>query len=367
MDRFQERSHGLSQHEVRARINAAMQTPSRPQREQFSLSRMLAALSSGAGLFEHSSYEGEICAQAALDEGGRHDPLRVRVPFSALFKRDLTVASDPGGGHLVGQEDQQIVEPLRGFSVVANAGCTLLPGLRGDVPVPKLLGDPTAYWLTSENTNITESALTLGHQMLTPKTAGCYLECSRQLVLQTSPAAEAAIARSLWVKVGRALDRAALVGSGTGGQPKGIAGTTGVGTASGTALSWAGIVGLRASAVQAAGDDRKISWIGGTTAQQVLASREKAAGSGFVWGWDRTARTGEIAGHAAYATADCSNDALFLADWSQLFIGIWGSSMEISYNPFANFPVGIIGVRAMISCDVAVTAPAYFSAVENIT
>jgi len=116
------------------------------------------------------------------------------------------------------------------------------------------------------------------------------------------------------------------------------------------------------SAVDAIGNDRAVSWVGGAGAQATLSKRERFSGGGHpIW------NNYEIAGIPAYVSNAVPNAALALGDWSQVIVGMWGDSVQIEMNPFANFPTGIVGFRVIMDCDVHVVNPAYFSIVQSIT
>lgn len=355
----------ITQTEMRRRITAAMKSPE-PGPNEFSLMRALRTMADGGGLFEHSSHEGAICAMAAEADGHKHDPNRIRVPLRELVGRDLNTTNDHQGGYLAGSTLLPTISPLRPYSVTMQAGATVLTGLRDTVLAPRINADVTPFWLPSETSSIVESNLFLGQYSLAPHPVGAYVECSRQLLLQGAYTAET-VTTSLLRAVGIALDRACLVGLGTAGEPAGVSVTPGIGSGSGTSLAWSGVLSLRASAVQAVGSDQNISWIGGSVAQRVLSGRERAAGNGYIWDYTAAVLDGNIAGHRAFATAACPTDALFLGDWSQLLVGIFGDSVIVELNPFANFQAGIVGFRVILPCDVAVVAPAYFSAITAIT
>lgn len=355
----------MTQTEMRRRITAAMKSPE-PSPTEFSLSRALRTMADGGGLFEHASHEGAVCAAAAEADGHKHDPNRIRVPLQALATRDLTTTTDTQGGYLAGSSILPTISPLRPYSVTLQAGATMLTGLRNTVVAPRINADAQAYWLGTEATSVPESNLTIGQSALEPHPVSAYVECSRLLLKQGAYAAET-VNISLLRAVAIALDRACLVGSGVGGEPAGLSVTAGIGTASGTALGWASLLSARASAVQAVGSDQNISWIGGSVAQRILAGRERAAGSGFCWDYGAAALDGTIAGHRAFATAACPNDSLFLGDWSQLLVGIFGDSVVVEMNPYASFQAGVVGFRVVLPCDVAVVAPAYFSSISSIT
>ena len=53
-------------------------------------------------------------------------------------------------------------------------------------------------------------------------------------------------------------------------------------------------------------------------------------------------------------------------DFSQVVIGEWGL-FELAMNPYANFPAGITGIRAIQSVDVGIRQAAAFSRATSIT
>ena len=358
----------LSQTEIRRRITAAMSSRE-PAPREFSLARALAAMVNPRGLQQFDGAEGALAAAAAEAEGLQHDPHRIRWPLAQMATRDLNAANLMQGGALVGSDLARPWEPLRPWSVVLQGGATVWSGLQGNVPVPRVIADPTAYWLSTETTSVTESNATFGGYAMTPKTVGCYVECSRQLLLQAlrGKQFEDLLSSMMLRAVGKALDTAIISGTGTSGQPAGLAGTAGVGTASGTSLSWASVCGLRASAVDAIGNDRGVSWVGGSSAQSVLAQRERFAGGGHPI-WDNY----EIAGIPAFVSNAVPATTLALGDWSYVIVGLWGESVQLELNPFGPpgttaFQEGRVGFRVLLQCDFHVVNPAYFSIVSSIT
>lgn len=367
----------------------------RPDPVPISLCRALEAMLSGRGLQPEDGVEGLVVAAAAEVAGQSHDPLRIRWPLELLGDhrrglsfgdgaqrsapapepaqrtlempaywtrgaRDLTTSSMLNGGALVDTDQARPWEPLRPWSPVLQGGATVWSGLQGDVAVPRVVTDPQAYWLANQETQITEGQHVLGTAVMTPKHVACYVEVSRRLLLQTQRF-EALMRSTLLRAVGQALDRAVFNGSGASGEPLGVLNTAGIGSTTGAGLDWADIVALRKSVVGNVGGDRNIAWVGGKGTQEVLTKRERAAGSGkFIW--DDLA----IGGAPAFVSSVMIDDGLMVADWSQLIVGLWGDSVQIEMNPYANFQSGIVGFRVILSCDIHVVAPAYFSAVSGV-
>jgi len=146
-------------------------------------------------------------------------------------RRDLTTTPDSGGGYLVpSQEIPELIEMLQAQTVVVQAGSTVLQNLKSSpVTIPKQTAGATAYWV-SEGSAITASDLTFGQVSLTPKKVAALVKLSNELLSLSLPQAEAVVRQDLVQQLSLAVDLAALRGSGTNGQPTGIANTAGINT-----------------------------------------------------------------------------------------------------------------------------------------
>ena len=283
------------------------------------------------------------------------------------MRRDLTVASAAGGGYLVGTENMSFIEQLRNRSIAYRMGARRLAGLMGNVTVPRQTASATAYWLSSESTQITESQQTLGQMALTPKTVGAYTEISRQLMLQSSPDAEGIVTADLSAVGGLAIDVGALRGSGTSGEPTGIVNTAGIGSVSGSgfiAAAFARVLEFQTDVATA----NVVPMAGGyVTTPSVAASMMQAVKfSGTASPvWEGNVWDGSMVGFQAMSSNQMSSATMLFGDWAQVVIAEWGV-LQVEVNPYANFQAGIIGVRAMVSVDVGLRYAAAFSYASSI-
>lgn len=276
---------------------------------------------------------------------------------TALLRRDLTAANAAAGGYMVGTELGGAFDVLRARSVALRLGAEILPGLTGNTTFAKVTTGASSYWLPAESTQITESTPTLGQLSLTPKTCGAFLEVSRAL-LKVAPLADRVIARDLGGALAAAVDTAVIAGSGASGQPTGIINTEGVSTVTGTSLAWGGVLDFVVNAGTANSE-----CTGFTTTPAIyklLASREKAAGSGFI------ADGGMIDGKPLLHSTGVPTDTLIGGPWNDVLIGEWGV-LEISSDAFTKFSTAIVGVRAFWTVDVGILRPAAFSVAGSIT
>jgi HK97 family phage major capsid protein len=131
------------------------------------------------------------------------------------------------GGHLVPTPlSSKVIDLARNASVVGRAGALTVPMETQTLKLVKITQDPTGYW-RAENADITESDMAFSALTLTAKALGCLVRVSIELLEDASNASsiiESAIAKALALE----LDRVGLFGSGSGAEPAGLFGTTGI-------------------------------------------------------------------------------------------------------------------------------------------
>lgn len=291
------------------------------------------------------------------------------VPSDLLATRDLTSGIGSGGGYLVGTDNlgSSFIDLLRNRLVCAQMGAIFMPGLHGNITIPKQAGANSAYWLANEATGITEGNMSLGQLALTPKNVGAYQEISRQLMLQSNPAVDALVMNDLAKTVALAIDAAALSGSGASGQPTGIINTAGIGGVTGTSMGYAGIMEFQTDVAgsNALTDADTVGYVTTPSVAGLLKQRQRFTSTDSPL-WEGTLYEGTMAGFKAMSSAQMAAATMLFGDWSQLVIGEWGV-LEISVNPFADFKAGIIGVRAIQTVDVGIRVPGAFSLATSIT
>lgn len=282
-------------------------------------------------------------------------------------KRDLTAAVPTAGGNVVATDLQvnSFIDLLRARSRLAQLGATMLPGLVGNVGISKLTGAATAVWLTNENTGITESQQSLGQLTLSPKNLGAYTELSRQLMLQSTPAAEALVMNDLAQVLALAIDLAGFEGTGTAGQPLGIAGTPGIGAVVGTSLANAGVIEFQTDTASANALSLNSAYITTPAVAGLLMQRQRFSGTDTPL-WIGSVLDGQMGGFNATTSTQLTAASMIFGDFSQVVIGEWGM-LEIALNPYANFTAAITGIRAIQSVDVGVRQAAAFSRATSIT
>lgn len=305
----------------------------------------------------------EILKRTGLQEavhGGFYMPLDVQ-------KRDLTVGTPTAGGNLVATDLQaaNFIDLLRARSRAAQLGATMLSGLVGNVAIPKLTGAATAYWLTNEATAITESQQTIGQLAMAPKNLGAYTEISRQLMLQSTPAAEQLVMSDLAKVLALAIDLAVFEGSSASGQPTGISQTAGIGSVSGTSIALAGMIEFQTDVGGANALSDNSAYLTTPTVAGLLMQRARFSNTDTPL-WTGSVMDGQACGYRATTTTAITAGSMIFGDFSQVIIGEWGM-LEIALNPYASFASAITGIRAIQSVDVGIRQAAAFSRATSIT
>jgi HK97 family phage major capsid protein len=140
------------------------------------------------------------------------------------------MSSNPGsaGGFLVPTSlASAVLDLARANSVVVAAGATVLP-IDGPTDVARLDGDLVSNWKTELAPGI-ESNAVFGSMQFRPKTVTSHCRMSLELAAD-GPGSEAIIRYSMAQSIARAIDYAALSGTGTAPEPRGLRNIAGVAT-----------------------------------------------------------------------------------------------------------------------------------------
>lgn len=152
-------------------------------------------------------------------------------PKTDLERRALAEGTDSTGGYTVPDiTSAQLIDALRAKLVVNRAGARTVPLQSDKTVLARIATDPTAGW-RAENAAVAESDPTFDSVTFTPKSLAVLVKISRELMedsVNVGQALEMAFAGAL----GGEVDRVALIGSGSGSEPRGIFNTSGIGSVS---------------------------------------------------------------------------------------------------------------------------------------
>lgn len=362
-------SYGADAHDELTRaLSAALASQFNPSLDlsakdlrRYSLTKAVLAAAGGS---VSNTFEGECSAEIGKRLGMIPNQHGLFVPLD-LLQRDMTSGGTSGSNYLVGTRPLSFLDAVRNRSIVMRLGATELLNMQDNATIPRVSSDSTAYWLANEATPLTESQPVLGQVSLSPKIVGTYTEISRMLSKQAT-AVESLLMASAAGSIGSALDAAAIAGTGASGQPTGITNTSGVGTFTGTSLAWAGLVEAQADVIGGAEIDVAQCGYATTAAvAQTLMGRQRFTGTDSPL-WQGAYGDGLVAGCRALASGNVPASAMVFGHWPSLIVASWGV-LQIEVNPYANFQAGVLGMRAMYACDIAVRRAADLSVATSIT
>ncbi len=267
------------------------------------------------------------------------------------ISRDLTTSGSDGGGYTVSTDllNDELIEMLRNRMAVFRAGARRLTGLRGDVDIPKQSGAATAYWV-GEGDSPTESQQTLTQIAGRPHTVGAYTDITRRMLKQSSLDAERFVTDDLYNVIALELDRAALLGSGTDGQPKGVTLADDINTPGVTAgsVTYAELLEFWSDIETDNSMAENMAWIMDSVAFAELAGTSKDTGSGaYLADFEKRS----CLGFPVYVSGQLTTKYALFGDFSQLVMGMWGA-LDVKSDDAALATSG--GLRVIVLQDVDV-------------
>lgn len=313
-----------------------------------------------AGMKADVGFEREVTEEAAKQRGKPAEG--IIIPFGVLANRAMNTTTSPG---VVATNFGEYVDLLRTKYVIGRLGVTFLPGLVGNVALPKMTTGATGYWV-AEADDVTGSTPVLGQVQGTPHTAGALVDISRTLLIQSTPSAEELVRNEIVERVMRTVQAALFVGSGSNGQPTGVKGTTSVNNPSvGTpgAPTYAEILGFPGDIMA---DNAEADGM-----QFVMTAEVWAKLAATLVGTDggRTVLdpvTRNCVGYGYQVTEDVGANTLFFGNWASVVLGIWGNGIDVAATDSKLFASGGLTLRALQDVDIMIRHPqalAYNSAV----
>ena len=338
--------------------NQPLETPSeigmsKEEVRDFSLIKAIRAMAnpSDRKAQEDAAFEFECSAEAARQYG--KDAQGIMLPAEVLRswgKRDLNTSDD---STLVAEDyrGNDFIDILRNESSVMQAGATVLRGLQGNVVIPKKTAGASAGWIATEGAASAESEFTAGSVTMTPKVIGAHTDVTRLLLQQSSLDVENLIRDDLTKSIATAIDLGALAGSGSSGQPTGIASTSGINTTTFAAANptWAEIVAMESAVANDNALNGSLGYICRPADFGTLKTTEKATGTAqFVVSPDNS-----MNGYNVVRSNQVTSGDFYFGNFADLLIGMYGG-LDITVDPYALSTSGGVRIVALQTVDVAV-------------
>lgn len=338
---------------------------SQKERQSFSMLKLMDAISNpnDRAAQRRAEFELEVSAEAQRGFGADFDCRGEFVPESLLGgdKRDLSAGTATDGAELVATNllAGSFIEVLRNSSAAMQAGMTVLSGLVGDVAIPRQTSGAASTWISAEDGDATEGEPQFDQVTLAPKDLACYTEVTRRLLQQSTPSVEALVRNDLARAQALGIDLAVFYGSGSSGQPTGIANATGIKTVDLAAAdpTYAELISMIAKVMAAnavTGNPRFILEANGWEALSTTPKQGSGVEGNFILG-----DSGRVAGYPYTMSNQITDEHYFFGDFSQVILGEWGG-LEMNVDPYTHSLKGKIRYITFKTCDIALRHPEAF-------
>lgn len=314
----------------------------------------------------------DVLGASVISDGQRSTAQRLEQ-----ILRELTVAGS--GGSLVETDllAGSFIDLLRNMSAVGRMGATMLPGLVGDITLPRQATGSVGEWL-AESGAVTDSDLTLDLVTLSPKTIGRKTQVTRRMQMQSTPAVEGLVRLDLASAVALGVDFGALNGTGANDQPTGIRNMAGVavvslGTPDGGAATWASQVSMVKNVRAANALTGRLGWLMPANAWAHLMVTPREAGyPTYLLPSDSQSHLGhpylvseQVPSNLVEGGSGATLSSQIFGDFSSLLIGEWGV-MEIKPDPYTAGDQDALILRVFQDVDVAARHEESFSIIEDM-
>lgn len=257
----------------------------------------------------------EEMRKAGLSYGGQ-----IQLPVSEL-RTVISVQNE--GEDVVETEITNILEPLRAKNVLMQAGARYLGGLVGDVQVPIMAGGNVTW--EGETAPASDGAGSFSNIKLQPKRLTCYVDVSKQFLVQDSLDAENMIKNDIINAVNSKLE-ATILGSeaGTSTKPQGIFYSA---SALDTISDFAGLCNMEAD-VEDANINGECAYVMSNKAKAAFRNMPKSTKTTQL-----VMEGGQIDGTNVYNTSHVEGKNVAYGDFSNLVIGQWGA-IDLTVDPY---------------------------------
>ena len=290
------------------------------------------------------------------------------------YARTMATTPDEDGGHLISTELRSLIEYCREELVMGRVGSTMLVGLQGNLKWPRRTNELTATW-PGEQGATTPGSLTFGELTMSPNRVTAETDYTLMLLHQSSTSVEAENRKEIAMAISTAIDRGALYGDGSAGNPTGLMNTAGTqpltfGTG---APTWQNVLKfdqlIEESNCPGSSNVNNASWLMSSNCKKVWLSTPKASGEGL--GFLADPPVGNFNNPTANGARIIHHNNAGLGEkvikglWSNLYVGIWGA-LELVVDPYTSASNGRTRIVASAFADVGVRhAPPFVISTDN--
>ena len=318
------------------------------QREQREYSLVRALNAQMTGDWTQAGFEREMSQELArtgeVVGGG------LMVPMSVFTGNRAADTANNTGLLSTSHMSNQFIDVLRANTLLGRLGARFLPGLNGNVAIPKKTASASFGWL-AESTDATTSQVTTGNVMLSAKHIGGVVPMTFELMRQSAPAIEQIVREDLLAGLSLSIDAAGFAGTGTDNQPLGLLNTAGVQTltladTAGKVPTWEEIVAMEGKLDEANALMGSLAYAFRPSIFSALKTAKKDAGSGRY-----VIEGADCNGYKPYSSTQLPASTSLFGNFADVLVGTWGM---VELIPKRNEKTGGLDIGCHQMTDIAV-------------
>lgn len=326
----------------------------RSEKQEFSVCRAINGFISKAGI---TGFEAEVIQEIERQTGQRSEAGGILIPMAALtVQRSMLAGVFNQGGSTVPVDTGPMIPKLDPVPVVEASGATVLRGLTAPTNFPRHTTAAVAQWV-AEAQEVAKSTPGTDDVMLTPHGLAAYVEIGRQLAKTSSIDVEAFVRMEIIRRINLAIDKAALVGPGVDGVPKGIfkvAASLVNEVTFGGAPTWGKVVEFESEIEDQDGLEGTLGFITSASVKGAWKSTSKDSGSGMFLASEGNMANGYPIRVTSQLKGSAAENKVAFGNWAQLLIGMYGA-IELFVDQSADLQRrGLIGLTGLAHADVAI-------------
>jgi HK97 family phage major capsid protein len=314
-------------------------------------------------------YKGGLLVPWSIRTGGFSGEMQKRA--------GLDSKTSTKGAELVFTEPGEFIDFLYNRMRVKELGARTVSGLRDNVSFPKQSGKASGSWVgENPGSDVSDSNLTLGSVLTSPKTYQSSSSYSRQLLAQAVFDVDALVRQDLAQDMALAIDSVAIQGTGSSNQPTGIINTSGVqsyvmiaDSGNGGTPSWDDII-LMAQALEDVNADQlgDGAWLTTPAIKSRLKRTSRLSNTialpcwmddDTVDGYDARS-SNQVPKTLTKGTSGATLSAVIFGVFNTMVIGMWGSGFELVVDPYRLKKQGMIELTTFVLTDIAIRYPQAF-------
>ena len=291
---------------------------------------------------------------AAVSEQGREEMRKngisyggqIQIPIES--RAAISVAAE--GEDVVATNLYNVMEPLRAKNVLVQAGAKFITNLTGDVQIP-LMTATNCGW-ESEMGEAKDGAGTFSSVKLSPRRLTCYIDLSKQFLVQDSVGAEELIRQDIINAINSKLE-ATILGEDEGDltKPAGIFSV--INPSAHTVSGFADLCNAE-SDIEDANVVGELKYVMSNKATAALRSMQNSAKTTQL-----VMENGQIDGTPVLNTSHVSGKKFAYGDWSNLAIGQFGA-IDLTVDSYSQATKGVVRLVINAFFDAKVLRPEAF-------